>query len=643
MRRWTRAASVAASAAIAVTMAARAEAAGKWTSVQSEHFTLVGDASDRHLRNVALRLEQFREVFERALPNTRSLDTAPTVVVVFESNKSMRPVKPVRDGKVQDWVSGLFAAGVDVNYILLTVEADERAYPLVFSGYSHVLLSSALQGAPLWVSNGLSEYYSTFVAAANGKGATLGKVPQQALDRARSRWLPLQTVLNAPYDSPLYRTEADRSTFDAVCWAAVHYLLDAMPNGGENLGRYLGMASTTGITERSFHDAFGIEIPEFEKQVQEYVLRSVFRTRIASFDEKLSADRPDTVETLTAAQVDARMADVFLHLDRIADAEPLVDRAIAADATQAQPYLTRALLRERQQRTEEAWTDFERAAELGQDSFPAQQAFGRFAVAQFRGGTLNADRRPRYEKARAALARAVVLQPESGESQFLLGFASLLLSDLDKARQASEKALELAPTREEYRLLVAQVAVQQRDVNGARRALGALAARASTPERIQRARALLADIASVETRVREDQERAKAEQAAADKAATEAASPFGDAGTRASGYQLQLRSTRDGEVRGLGAVTTIECRPKGIVFQTTLDGRAMRLVTKTFDTVELITYRDAGGQVACGPQADLDHVYVTWRAVAADVAKGVGGADGEIVAIELLPRDYKPQ
>ena len=34
---------------------------------------------------------------------------------------------------------------------------------------------------------------------------------------------------------------------------------------------------------------------------------------------------------------------------------------------------------------------------------------------------------------------------------------------------------------------------------------------------------------------------------------------------------------------------------------------------------------------------------MVWDNTAADVAKGVGGADGEIVAIELLPRDYKPQ
>jgi len=51
-------------------LAAMPPAAGgaDWLTLQTPHFNVIGDAGQRDLREVALRLEQFREVLGRALP-----------------------------------------------------------------------------------------------------------------------------------------------------------------------------------------------------------------------------------------------------------------------------------------------------------------------------------------------------------------------------------------------------------------------------------------------------------------------------------------------------------------------------------------------------------------------------------------------
>ena len=105
------AASLAVSAGIA---AAPVEAAGKWTQLQSENFLFVGDASEGQIRRVAERLEQFRDVLLRVLPRANGHSAVPTIVMVFDQDRSMAPVTPMFRGRPIE-LAGYFLNGEDVN------------------------------------------------------------------------------------------------------------------------------------------------------------------------------------------------------------------------------------------------------------------------------------------------------------------------------------------------------------------------------------------------------------------------------------------------------------------------------------------------------------------------------------------------
>src|SRR5215218_5687178 len=99
-------------AALLLLLAAQAAAAkDTWTSVRSQNFYLVGNASEKEIRQVAARLEQFRHVFTQATFNA----PVPTTVVVFKNDGAYKPFKPLADGKVVE-VGGYFMPGDDVNY-----------------------------------------------------------------------------------------------------------------------------------------------------------------------------------------------------------------------------------------------------------------------------------------------------------------------------------------------------------------------------------------------------------------------------------------------------------------------------------------------------------------------------------------------
>ena len=58
-------------------LACAAPASANWRSLKSNHFLVIGDASERDLRDVALRLEQFREVVSRRVPAALRDDSPP--------------------------------------------------------------------------------------------------------------------------------------------------------------------------------------------------------------------------------------------------------------------------------------------------------------------------------------------------------------------------------------------------------------------------------------------------------------------------------------------------------------------------------------------------------------------------------------
>ena len=136
-------------------------------------MTVIGDQSANALRDVALELEQFRAVLGRLSSNGQPAPTAPTMVYVFGTRKAFEPFLPMRNGSPAA-LGGYFQRDVDTNTIAFSTEgfADEAA--VVFHEYSHLLVGTAVRSIPVWLNEGLAEYYSTFSLKSGGKGANIG-------------------------------------------------------------------------------------------------------------------------------------------------------------------------------------------------------------------------------------------------------------------------------------------------------------------------------------------------------------------------------------------------------------------------------------------------------------------------------------
>ena len=128
-----------------------ASAKDTWVSIRTKNFTMVGNASEKEVRKVALKLEQFREVFIKLFPNMKFNTPVPTTVVVFKDERSYAPFK------LSDNNAGYFQAGPDVNYIAVRTgtQADDT-FNIIFHEYTHLLVNNSLKNAPVWLSCGFA-------------------------------------------------------------------------------------------------------------------------------------------------------------------------------------------------------------------------------------------------------------------------------------------------------------------------------------------------------------------------------------------------------------------------------------------------------------------------------------------------------
>jgi hypothetical protein len=127
-------------------------------------------------------------------------------------------------------IGGYFWRNVDTNTIAFSTEgfADEAA--VVFHEYSHLLVGTAVRSIPIWLNEGLAEYYSTFSLKSGGKGANIGLAIPRHVQLLRQRFIPLSQLLAVDQSSELYNEGERRSIFYAESWALTHYLMTELPS-----------------------------------------------------------------------------------------------------------------------------------------------------------------------------------------------------------------------------------------------------------------------------------------------------------------------------------------------------------------------------------------------------------------------------
>src|SRR2546425_1884875 len=592
-----------------------AQAKDNWTSVRSKNFLLVGNASEKEMRQVATRLEQFRDVFTRLFSGARFTSPVPTTVIVFKSMNSYKPFNPGNN-------AGYFQKGQDVNYITLTTEASQNPFSVIYHEYVHLLVDNTNGNVPVWFNEGLAEYYSSFDIEEDRKVHLGELIPYHLQTLREQKLLPLRTLFAVDHYSPEYNEGSKRGMFYAESWALVHYLI--LSNNGqhlEQLGKFLQLTEGNAPIDQAVKQSFQMDLVALEKELKKYIEGHTFRMQIATFEHKLEFDKELTAAPLSEAQAQGYLGDLLLHSNRLSDAEARLQQALALDPKLTMAQASLGIVRARQGRFDEAKKSLEEAVSGSSNNYLTHYYYAYVLSREGMDAThLVSSYAPETAATmRAALKKAILLNPNFPESYSLLAFVNMVSGEqLDESIGLLKRALALSPGRQDLDLELAQIYLRQQRFDLARQTLEPLQ-NAKDRQLQKQAEVLLDSIKRYEeqmARYKSESEAGNAPRLRTQVDATSNATEREQPPMSESDYlQQALRPVEAGEQRIQGMFTKLECdNSKGVAYFLVQAGdRVYKLRATSLGRVKLTTYVPAPPEVTCGVRKNPENVVLTYR------------------------------
>jgi uncharacterized protein HemY len=620
-----------------------ARAKDPWTSVRSRNFTVVGNASEKEIRNVANQLEQFRSAFGSLFPTAPLNSSAPTTVIVFKNDVAFRPYKPNSED------AGYFQPGEDVNYIALTSERDSSAHPfrVIFHEYVHLLVNNSMGATvPLWFNEGLAEYYSTFDLM-NERRVLLGNlIPGHILYLRRNEFLPLRTLFAVDYKSPYYNESTKMNIFYAESWMFMHYLMQA---DGEKhrpeLTRFVELLRAGTKIEDAFQQAFQSSLEAVEKNFRTYIQASKFMASGVKFEQKLDYSSEMQAAALSDADAHAYLGDLLLHTHRMPEAESELQQALALDADSLLAHTALGMMRIRQGQMNDARPHLEKALKVKSENYLLHYYYA-YALSD-----LNMQEHrivmtyPEDVAAtmRSELNKTIALRPNYPESYWLLGFVNLVRNEqIDESIDLLKQGLTRTSTNERVLFMLAQLYLRKERFAEARQLLIPIAQASSESDLREQA----ATLAGAITRAEEARARIKEELKKHDPVGITTSSQIpGPAMTLAAAPAQDdlnailadaLRTPRAGEQRIQGFLTVVDCNSKGITFQVRAGDRVLKFHSDNFERMVITTFTTGVGRdLGCGPRKPENSIVLTYLPPNAE-----NKFDGEARALEFVPQTF---
>lgn len=490
---------------------ASAQKPERWIEARSPHFIVISNGGEKQARRTAAQFERFRMVFQAVQTQVKVDSGRPFVIFAVKDEKSIKALLPERwEKKGMMKPAGWFQPGRERDYAVVRLDAQgEFAFGVVYHEYTHMLTGLNLRVVPLWVSEGLAEFFAH--AELGERESSIGRPSEDQLRLlAQSTLLPLDVLFSITRDSPHYNEENKSSIFYAQSWAMTHYFM--VGNRTANfpmLKQYLSRLQRNLPEAQARQEAFG-DSKKLEKELESYIRQKRFYAATlpvpASIDEKQFAVRDMPPPEWLAAR-----GDFYASTGRTAEAKAALEEALSLDGKLAAAFESLGFLALATEHREDALKQFTRAVALGSKSHLVHYYCAMLAINAGPDAGVPAG-------VEAHLRKALELNPEFVPA--LKGLSSILSAggqNLDEALRLAQKAAQLEPGSLENHISVAQVLIQMERADEAISLAQQIVAAAREPHEQVRAANLLQDAQqmkeSVNRRKQYELERPRREQA----------------------------------------------------------------------------------------------------------------------------------
>ena len=626
-----------------------AAAKDTWTEVRSKNFLLVGNASEKDIRKVATRLEQFRESFRLLFAKAKLSSSIPTNVIVFKNEGSYKNFKPKRaDGKIDNYVAGFFQPGEDVNYITLSMEGeDKQTFAIIFHEFVHSILNTNFGKStiPPWFNEGLAEYYST-LEVVDGQKIKLGLPLGRHLSLLQEqKMMPLSQLFAVTNFQLLQQGDHSRNIFYAESWALIHYLTHT--GKANELSSFFGAVIKGVPPEKAFQDVFKTTYDSMEGELRKYVAKSTFNYVEYTLKNKMMVDSDMTATTIDDADSNAYLGDLLYHTNRADDAEPYLATALAAKPASSMANTAMGMVKYRQKKYSDARKYLETAIA---DDGKSYIAYYRYAYLLSREGSdelgmIGPPPTESVEKIRTSLTKAIELNPEFTESYELLAFVDLVSqSHLDEAVNGLMTALKYQPGNQRYALRIAEIYASQNKLDDAETIAKRISQTTDDASTKSRADNLLGNIAQrreYETMV-EEQRKSSAERLSRVQSGlppTDGEVYESDKDALLHSINEALRKPAPEEKRVIGSIQKIDCRQRPLAYTVKTPTETFTLTSVDFQGLDVGAYAAGADQAQIGCEENVSgfNAVITFK----PKTEAKSASRGELVAVEFVPKDFR--
>ena len=472
----------------------RVSAADNWIEVRSPHFTVDTNAGEKEARKIADQFEQIRQMFHSAFGAMRVDPGQPIIIVAAKNENTMKLFLP-EEFEVKGHIhhAGLYQPGEDKDYVVMRLDSEgENPFHTLYHEYTHALMRLNFTGVPLWLDEGLAEFYGN--SQLGEKESRTGTIdPGHLYLLQQSKLIPIETLLEVDHQSPYYNENNRASVFYAESWALVHYLMmDKDARQQQLLKNFLAAWQKSGSQVQAAQEAFG-DLKQFGKRIEGYARQQSFMVGLVKSGQE-AAEKTYTARSVSPAEATALRGDFFAHHNRLEQAQPVLKEAAQAEPNLAFAHEALGYYHYRQHALSQASAEIQEALKLGATGFAPQYLHGIFLMQQGR-----VDRETALE-AKMSLEKAIQLNPQFAPAFEGLSQAYARFPELQKeAVNAAIKAVQLDPGQHVYAINLAYLLLNSGRYPEARTmAQRLLAAARSTGEK-EVANNLLSNIQEAET------------------------------------------------------------------------------------------------------------------------------------------------
>lgn len=413
-----------------------------WKRLDTPSFTFFSSAGDDVTRHYARELETFRRFVAGALGDGAVTSPMPTEVYLFGTSDTFEEFS-LGENNV-----GWFTGTRQANVIALDTSS-AAGTEVAYHEYAHFVVENSSPAVPLWLNEGLAEFYSTF--RVDGSRLEVGRPLERHVEfLRRNRLIAFDDLFAVRRDSPEYTEERRRGVFYAQSWAFVHYLLVEQKDLHVEVRDFLGRLRDGEAADEAYEAAFGTSTIGLRRELEHYIGQAQFgylTMRGERVAEKLAQPLP-----LSAAEAQARLGLLRLA-GRVGDESQVVDALSTALA--GEPRNATALrgmgeleLRRRDYRQAAAWLDAALEADGSRVDILDLHGLALLQVVQSgltAPGGLTPEERRLIERSRLSFARAIARAPSFAPA--LAGFGTTFFWDDDPSEgiAVSAEAVRLLP------------------------------------------------------------------------------------------------------------------------------------------------------------------------------------------------------